>query len=826
MAMPLDYARPRRYGRPFGEVSPIIEATNAWDAISQIAGFAARHQGFRIGVPDTSFFPFSAICRLKMTFASGTYSGTGFYIGPRLILTCGHNLFDKTADGSGTEAATALTVRVGQQNATTWLDSFEVTPADWTVHPTWVASGASNRGFDLSVIRVSHFPPGGEHFELINYSPAPETPIAVCGYGGEDVDSDRQHLDIDRVRSLSDDYENFEYNLQTRKGNSGSPVFAHFTNTSSELPQAIPVMGVHVAGHSGTLNRGVLLSPDKIEWALGGGISSVSVFSLGRSSLGGLPLQRSAPGMLGGLPLMPPARKTMLRTQSYARPFERAWIVIDQSAAGGMSTAKRTFGHPTHDLSGKTALSVRVPNTPAGGKVLWNIPDATHKTRAALESGGAPTDFVSGTTATLRSTAGGPVALDVMVKDASGTTVESNKYWLSSPQFVIVSIHATTDAFFDGIGLGPRRPAIYAEMAATMRHLYRNVNVRFVFPGDVLPAHLGVGANAAFPGGVQAVPSVIYAEAIGADTVMDPEDTNANGVDTPYPGHRHGRLHTPGTMAAPMDGHALAHGLIHHFAPNRPEVRAVQDAAASGTLPAADMDRAATFYGRLIGENMAHEVGHFATFVGTGHGAGGLTEPGSARTTTERTGFTIDTTGGGALLTDNGRATVNDLDADSLRTFEDFLPIDPPIDQSRFVERGGRVGSFSRAQGWVVGAPRTRQLSGETTVHLPGATILEGWEADAFVFAVETAIRTVLGSNPAFMLLAPFVDLDLILDACDRYGVTLAYGPSVTGRACPGAGSAAAPPSSSPPDTASASPEPGRASSAASTVPAFRGRSR
>ena len=39
----------------------------------------------------------------------------------------------------------------------------------------------------------------------------------------------------------------------------------------------------------------------------------------------------------------------------------------------------------------------------------------------------------------------------------------------------------------------------------------------------------------------------------------------------------------------------------------------------------------------------------------------------------------------------------------------------------------------------------------------------------------------MLGSNPAFMLLAPFVDLDLILDACDRYGVTLAYGPSATG---------------------------------------------
>lgn len=665
MVMPLDYARPRRYGRPFGEVSPIIDAGNPWDAITQIADFAARHQGFRIGVPDTSFFPFSAICRLRMTFPSGTYSGTGFYIGPGLVLTCGHNLFAKTGDGSGTEAATALTVRPGQQNATTWLDSFDVAPAEWAVHPTWVASGASNRGFDLSVIRVTHAPPGGNYFATINYSPAPETPIAVCGYGGEDVDSDRQHLDIDRVRAVSDDLETFDYNLQTRKGNSGSPVFAHFTDTASEPPQAIPVMGVHVAGHGATLNRGVLLTPDKIDWALGGGISSVSAFSLGapaprRTSLGGLPLQRGARGTLGGLPLLPGAGKPMPRTQSYVRPFERAWIVIDQAATGGMSVAWRTFGHPTLDASGKTTLSVRAPNVPAGGKVLWNIPDAAHKARASLESGGAPTDFVTGTSATLRSTAGGPVALDVMVKDSSGATVESNKYWLSSPQFVIVSINATADAFFDGIGLGSRRAAIYAEMAATMRHLYRNVNVRFVFPGEVLPAHLGVGPNAAFPGGVQALPAVIYAEAIGADTVPDPEATAANGAATPYPATQHGELHSPGTLPA-------------------------------------------------------------------------------------------------------------------------------PIDQSRFVERGNRVGTFSRGRGWTVGA-RSRALSEETTVHLPGATVLEGWQAEAFVFAVETALRSTLAANPLAALLSGLIDIDLILDACDRFGVTLAFGPSVTWGLGAGAG--------------------------------------
>ncbi len=772
----LAYSRPRSYSRPFGEVAPIIDATNPLDAIRQIFEFMARHQSYRVGIPDTSFFPFSAICRLNLTFPSGSYHGTGFYIGNGLILSCGHNLFDKTPDGSGTEAATAVTVRVGQQNATTWLDTFDVKPADWTVHPDWVSSGATDRGFDLSVIRVTHAPPGGNYFRMINYCPSPETPIAVCGYGSDtDVDSQRQHLDIDKVREIVNNGENVDYNLQTRGGNSGSPVFAHFTNTASEMPDSIPVMGIHVSTASDELNRAVLLTPDKIDWALGGGISSVSAFSLsnGRSALGGLPLVRRNPAMLGGLPLSRGNMQPILRTPTYARPLDRNWIVIDQSASGGMSVAKRTFGHPTRDASGKTTLTVRVPNMPSGGSVLWNIPDATHKAIASLESGGNATTFVRGTTATLRSLSGGSFALDCMVKDSGGKTVESNKYWLSSPQFVLVAINPTTDAFLTAIGLGGRRAAILAEMKATMEHIYRSVNMRFIFPGDALPAPLGVGANAAFPAGIEAQTSVIYAEMLGDETIMDPEESQDVGAPTAYADGVLGRNHQPGDMPAPMAGHTLARGLVHRFAPLFPDINALQARTTAGTLAAAEMGNAATFYGRLMGENLSHEVAHFAISAFQVHTPSGLTEDGTGRTTLERTGMTIDTATG--AITDTGRAAINDLPADVLRAFEEHLPIDPPIDQAGVTARG-RVGSFSRTRGWVNRSMARPLSEGEITVHLPGTTVLDGWKADAFVFAIETAFRTTLAGNPAFVLFTPFVNVDLILEACDRLGVTLAVG--------------------------------------------------
>lgn len=790
--MPLDYAR-NRQARTFREVAPIIDATGPLDAIRQIFTFMQRSAGFRVGVPDTSFFPFSAICRLNLTFPSGQYHGTGFYIGDNLILTCGHNLFDKTPDGSSTESATAVTVRVGQQNSTTWLDSFTLAPSEWTVHPNWVSSGATDRGHDLSIMRVTNPPPNGEYFRMINYSPVPETPIAVCGYGGEDVDGARQHLDIDRIRAVTNGGHNVDYNLQTRRGNSGSPVFAHFTNQpTGSAPEQIPVMGVHVASESDTLNRGVLLDPDKIEWALGGGITSVRVFSMGRpAAVGGLPLGSRGRGTVGGLPLAPHGRQPMLRTQSWARPMERFWIVIDQTDRGGMSVAKRTFGHPTHDLSGKTKLSVRVPSMPSGGSVRWNVPDATHKTRVIFEtSGGATAHSTGGTTVTLRSIASGPVAVDCMVKDSGGTTVESNKYWLSSPQFVVVAVHPTTDAFFNGIGMGGRRAAIYAEMRETIRHLFRNVNIRFIFPGDALPAHLGVGANAAFPSGIEALPSVQYAEVIGDESIDDPEGSLNAGAPTPYPAGWFGRNHEPGQMPAPMDRHTLARGLVHRFAGGFAEIAHIQQEATDGNLTGGEMDLAARMYGRLMGENLSHEIGHFLANTFIEHDTGGLMGAGGARSLQDRTGMTLQTTA--PLITDHGRGRLNDLPIEVLRIFEEFLPIDPPIDQAG-VRARGRVGSFSRQQGWVtrpMSSGVSRAMEGET-IHLPGATVLKGWEAEAFIFALEAAFRAAASGHPATALIASFLRIDHVLDACDGFGITLAVGLGVSGALGAGGGGGA-----------------------------------
>lgn len=264
----------RGLARGLARVGPVVDARTPFEAIRQIMDFMRRGLHFSAGVPDTSFFPFSAICRLELDFSGQAYHGTGFYIAPDLILTCGHNLFD-SVDGH----ATSVTVNVGQRDASTRLARFTVQPDDWSVHPRWQSSGGRDDDFDLAVIRVRNTPPGGQFFRLINYSPVPETPIAVCGYSGGDADGQKQNLDIDRIRRLEGGGERVAYNLQTRPGASGSPVFAHYPDhNSGGMPaDAIPVMAVHTHGvGDGRHNGGVLLTPEKIDWIQGRGLVSVS----------------------------------------------------------------------------------------------------------------------------------------------------------------------------------------------------------------------------------------------------------------------------------------------------------------------------------------------------------------------------------------------------------------------------------------------------------------------------------------------------------------------------------------------------------------------
>lgn len=795
---------PNQYSRPFAPVGPIIDATTVGGALGQIADFMSRNASFTAGVANTQFFPFSAICRIVRTFpgSSKQFKATGFYISDTIIVTSGHVLWKNGA------FPTSTTIEPGR-NGSFSFPSFSASADDMEVHPSYQNGGDS--AYDLGVIHVTTPPPGGEYFHLVNQSPAPDRPLAVAGYAsGPGVNNDFQHLDIDRVRRLSRGGEAVDYNLQTLGGTSGAPAFLDFPNNRSGGYSAadLPVMGVHRGAAGSQHNQAVLLTPEKLDWVRGGGRMSVAQgLSRGFSTLqpgpGGLPLVARARSSLGGLPLMParavppappmaaagtgtgnghagmngggvtgPQAPAAARSWG-ARSLGRSWIVADPDR--GMSVEKRTFGKSANDLSGKTTLKVIIRDMPEGGTVRWNIPDADDRTRVMFEVGGSARQSASGTQVTLLALSPGVARIDCMVKDASGTTIESNKYLVSSPKFVKVVFAPSVDAFLRSVNLGSRRAQIIGEMRAITSMLYENVNVRFVLPGDSMPAHLDLGPNAAYPGGRAVPQEVSIIEILGDRTPPDPGHGHIPGAPANFAASLFGINHSLGLLPAPFDTTNLINVMLAHFR-EMPEVAAVEDVINSSSQLPANLDQAATMYGRLLGETSAHEFGHMPDRTDVDHNRSatgtlvpdGLLAHGSMRSFAERTGMAAGS--GGNLLTDNGSGGINRLNAATLHDFEEILPVNPPLDAAGFRIRG-RAGSFG------VRASETN------TVHLPGATVLEGWQAELMITAVEETLALAMsGGNPALYLANQMLlDIDRVLDACDRYNITLGLGSAIGG---------------------------------------------
>ncbi len=237
---------------------------NALDALRMQLDFQNRYNQWIAGVPNTSFFPHSAICQIVRDDGG---AGTGFYIGPNHLLTAAHVV----------EGATSLTVIPGKNGGADLsgpFGNYRVWSSNWTIHPSRTVG---SQDFDLAVISVPDRPPAGYYFGILEeLRQSLPSSIIVCGYSAESkthphvnttIDPNRQHLDGDRIRLVDD--ETFQYNLQTLAGASGGPVYYAWAREDEQRQMSVVelhLVGVHVAAFSGTLNNGCRLTDAKIRW--------------------------------------------------------------------------------------------------------------------------------------------------------------------------------------------------------------------------------------------------------------------------------------------------------------------------------------------------------------------------------------------------------------------------------------------------------------------------------------------------------------------------------------------------------------------------------
>ena len=78
----------------------------------------------RVQINQTNVYPWSAIVSLYIESSAGNGMGTGFFIGPKTIATCGHCVFIRPRDTSKTpDWATRITVMPGRNDSATAPDN-------------------------------------------------------------------------------------------------------------------------------------------------------------------------------------------------------------------------------------------------------------------------------------------------------------------------------------------------------------------------------------------------------------------------------------------------------------------------------------------------------------------------------------------------------------------------------------------------------------------------------------------------------------------------------------------------------------------------------
>lgn len=251
-------------------ITPYYDPSNPASALQCTNdAFSQQREEWYVGVEDTSAFPHSAICQLRMTAPDGAaYTGTGFYIGHNRILTCAHNLHGMSTVQIVPGRNGAGTAPFGQAT----IDS-----SQWRVAPRYSGDG----DWDNDVAVIDNAPiaaPNGAFFRFLNATPGGTMPLAVCGYSsgsnlhrelGPVADRNKQHLHGGHAQGQAT-ADTIDYDILAVAGASGSPVYTvrDEGNGLEAFVCAVHVTRGPIDSATGgvRVNRGCFVTPAKMDW--------------------------------------------------------------------------------------------------------------------------------------------------------------------------------------------------------------------------------------------------------------------------------------------------------------------------------------------------------------------------------------------------------------------------------------------------------------------------------------------------------------------------------------------------------------------------------
>lgn len=215
----------------------------------------------RTRILDTEDAPWNMICALEIKGPWGNFVGTGWFAGPKTIVTAGHCVYEKRQMGGW---AKEIIVRPGCDGAEVPFGPVKATRFESTKQ--WLATQAQD--YDIGVIHLDA--PVHDDIGWFGVSSLPDDDLLarfvnVSGYPG-DKGGREQWWARNRVKGLSP--LRIYYDVDTVGGQSGAPVF--IVDKEGDTPK---VVGIHAYGVGGAkpahikeeVNSAPRITPEVVE---------------------------------------------------------------------------------------------------------------------------------------------------------------------------------------------------------------------------------------------------------------------------------------------------------------------------------------------------------------------------------------------------------------------------------------------------------------------------------------------------------------------------------------------------------------------------------
>lgn len=195
----------------------------------------------RTRIVDTELTPWRMICSLAIEAGGRNLVGTGWFAGPRTVITAGHCVYDPAQMGGWADTITVRPGRDGGHEPFTRGTTNRYSTVDlWLNDP--------DPDFDYAAIHLDE--PLGDQVGAFAYGVLPDADLEslgvnVSGYPISPGLGRQQWFHVNRVLHVGE--RRLYYDVDTKRGQSGAPVWVYEDQGAEPV-----VVGIHAYGVGGT----------------------------------------------------------------------------------------------------------------------------------------------------------------------------------------------------------------------------------------------------------------------------------------------------------------------------------------------------------------------------------------------------------------------------------------------------------------------------------------------------------------------------------------------------------------------------------------------